>query len=94
MWVWGATMVQSGKLYHAFCAKHPQEAQRLIPFTFSSFRHPEQFLFFFRKASLPMPKADQELWNLRQRLKLLLFLSLIVPFLCWALLVFAAMNSQ
>lgn len=92
--VWVAMAVQSGRLYHAFCTKYPREAQRLIPFAFSNFRHPEQFLFFFRKTSLPILKADQELWNLRQRLKLLLFLSLVVPFLCLALLAFVAMTCQ
>ena len=91
--VWGATLVQSAKLYQAFCAKHPQEAQRLIPFAFSNFRHPEKFLFFFRKTSLPMLRADGELWNLRQRLKLMLFLSLIVPLVCLAFLALAAITS-
>jgi hypothetical protein len=92
--VWVATALQNRKLYHAFCQKHPLEAQRLIPSAFSTDRHPEQLLFFFRRTSLPMLRADSDLWRLRQRLKLLLVLSACVPLACMGFFAFSALSGK
>jgi hypothetical protein len=86
--VWVVTAIQSGRLYHRFLAKYPKEAERLIPFAFSNTRHPEQFLFFFRKASRPMLRADECLWKLHQKLKVLLLASVLAPLASLAFLVF------
>lgn len=74
-----AAAIQNAKLYRVFIAKHRVEAEKLIPFAFSPIRHPEKLLFFFRKSSLPLLRQDAEVWKQRQRLKLLLIISLILP---------------
>ena len=71
------------------------EAQANIPDAFSSWRHPEKLFFFFRKESLVLLKSDPTIWRLRQRLRLLLLLSLFVPtggFLIIALVAFWQMS--
>jgi len=79
-------MIQGGKLYRDFLARHPKEAGRLIPFAFSSTMHPEKVIFFLRKTSRPVLRADPNLWRLRQRVILLLLLSLLAPIACFVFL--------
>jgi hypothetical protein len=90
--VWLVTAVQCAKLFNAFLKKYPQEAQSKIPHATSRLRHPEKVLFFFRNKSLPLLKADPNLWKLRQRLKVLLLLSVALPFLGFALLACTALT--
>jgi hypothetical protein len=92
--LWLAAGFQARRLCRAFCDKHPQEAARLIPFSFSNTRHPEKLFFFFRRTSIPMLKADTRLWELRQQLKVLLVLSLGVPLACIAFLGFCAITGK
>ena len=77
--VWFATAYQGHKLYHLFEVKYPEDARRLIPFAFSNTAHPEKLRFFFRQTSVPMLKRDPSLWQLRQRVKALLCLSILFP---------------
>jgi hypothetical protein len=92
--VWVAAALQNRRLYHAFCQKHPLEAQRLIPAAFFTDQHPEQLFFFFRKTSLPILRADLDLWRLRQRLKVLLVLSACIPLACMGFLAFCAFTAK
>jgi len=92
--VWVATALQNGRLYRTFCQKYPLEAQRRIPSAFSTDRHPEQLLFFFRKTSLPMLRAESDLWRMRQRLKLLLVLSAFVPLVSMGFFAFCALTRK
>lgn len=91
--VWLATVIQSAKLFNAFATKYPQEAQRQIPFAGSRMRHPEKVFFSFRSDSLALLKSDSTLWKRRQRLKLLLLLSVALPVLGFAVLVFTAITA-
>jgi hypothetical protein len=84
--IWLAALYQSQKLYDAFVAKYPRQAIEHIPFAFSRTRHPEKLLFFLRRTSIPLLRADASLWKLRQRLKFLLILSLVVPVASFVLL--------
>jgi hypothetical protein len=77
--LWIVTALQGTKLYRAFLSKYPQDAQRLIPSAFINMRHPEKFLFFFRRTSIPLLRVDSNIWKQRQRFKLLLIISLILP---------------
>jgi hypothetical protein len=84
--LWILTVVSAHKLFIAFITKFPVEAERNIPYAYSSFRHPEKLLFFLRKSSVQMLKRDDCVWKLRQRLILLLVLSVTVP--CFGFLAF------
>jgi hypothetical protein len=92
--VWLATALQGAKLFNAFVEKYPREAEREIPFAGSRMRHPEKLFYFFRKKSLPLLKADAPLWRQRQRLKLLVLLSLVVPILGFAALAITALAAS
>ena len=85
-----AAGIQGTKLLRAFTTKYPKESQREIPYAFSRMRHPEKLLYFFRSKSLPLLSGDSELWKLRQRLKLLLLLLVVLPVLFFAVLVLLA----
>src|SRR6266540_5476003 len=87
---WFLTAWQNHKLYRAFLAKYPKEAEKFVPFASSKTRHPEKVIFFFRRTSLPILKADSTLWKQRQRLKLLLIFSVLPPFACLVLLALRA----
>src|SRR3954470_20593618 len=89
----GPSIVQGARLFNAFIAKYPQEAQREIPYAGSRMRHPEKVFFFFRSKSVPLLKAYAALWRLRQRLKLLLLLSLALPVLGFVFLAFTAITA-
>jgi hypothetical protein len=91
--VWLATAVQGARLFNAFLAKYPREAQREIPYASSKMRHPEKVFFFFRSKSVPLLKPDSALWKLRQRLKLLLLLSLALRVLGFGFLAFRAITA-
>ena len=92
--VWVITIIQNVKLYKAFLAKYPQEAERAIPFAFSNTSHPEKLLFFFRKTSFPMLKADLDLWRQRQWLKLFLIISFLLPLVCFGFLALVALTES
>jgi hypothetical protein len=91
--VWAATAWQSGKLYALFFAKYPRVAQECIPFAGAKLMHPEKALFFFRKTSLPLLQADPVLWKMRQHLKVLLLISLVLPFACFSFLIICAITE-
>ena len=89
--VWLTMTIQCERLRAVFLKKYPKEAIRDIPYAFSRMKHPEKFLYFFRKKSYALLKADTELWKLRQRLVLLVWLSILVPVsffvICGALMI-------
>jgi hypothetical protein len=76
---WVSTAIQGVKLYESFITKFPKEAQERIPYAFSRIRHPEKTIFFFRGDSITLLRGDPEVWKLRQRFKMLLSLSALVP---------------
>jgi hypothetical protein len=85
--VWFYAAAESSRLLKAFKRTYPKEAERDIPYAFASMRHPAKLFFFFRARSLPLLKADSRVWKIRQRLKLLLVLSAVLPSLglvCYA----------
>jgi len=91
---WVAAALQGHRLYRSFLAKHPVEARKLIPFAGTSIQHPEKILFFFRKGTLPLLRADQPLWTMRQSLKVLLIISVVLPFACFGFLIFQAIAGS
>jgi hypothetical protein len=87
---WITTGVVSSRLLRLFEAKFPREAAERIPYAFTHWRHPEKLLFFFRKSSLPILQQDAAVWKLRQRLRLLLMVSILLPIIgCLAILLTA-----
>jgi hypothetical protein len=86
--VWLALFIQSHRLLYKFRAKFPEIARRDIPHAFEPSQHPEKFFYFFRRKSLETLQSDTELWGLRQQVKLLGILALLVPPAGFALLVF------
>lgn len=92
--IWLATSLQNRKLYRAFLAKYPSSAMRMMPSALSKDRHPEKTLFFFRRTSIPLLKADPDLWRQRQRLKMLLCLSVLAPILSFLSMLIYAVLSQ
>jgi hypothetical protein len=92
---WLVTARQHGRLFRLFLTRYPHEATNLIPYAISNWRHPEQIIFFFRKSSAPLLKADPELWKKRQSVKALFWLSVLVPLtLMTALSVYAIQQSH
>ena len=89
--VWLACFVQSHRLFYKFRAKYPEIAQRDIPYAFQTRENPEKLLYFFRRKSAEVLRDDRELWGLRQQVKFLVILSIIVPPVGVAFLVRAAM---
>jgi hypothetical protein len=79
MGLWIAMAERSQELLNLFRDKYPKEAGERIPFAFSHCRHPEKFFFFFRKESVPLLRRDRTIWRLRQRVRLLVWLSVLVP---------------
>ncbi|MEY2529849.1 MAG: hypothetical protein QOJ05_1939 [Verrucomicrobiota bacterium] len=77
--VWLALFIQSHRLFYKFRATFPDVARRDIPHAFDFSRHPEKIRYFFRRTSIPILQSDGELWRLRQQVKLLGILALIVP---------------
>ncbi len=77
--LWLAMAERSQKLLNLFRDKYPKEAGERIPFAFSHCRHPEKFFFFLRKDSIPLLRRDATIWRLRQRVRLLVWLSVLVP---------------
>jgi hypothetical protein len=82
-----ATVIQSHRLGRAFINRYPKEAAAAEPELMVEGRHPEKFFFFFRKTSLPLLRKDKQIWRMRQQLKWLSILSLLIPPLAMALLV-------
>ena len=89
--VWLACFIQSHRLFYKFRAKYPEIAQRDIPYAFQTRENPEKLFYFFRRKSTEMLRDDPELWGLRQQVKYLIILSVIVPPVGIAFLVRAAM---
>lgn len=77
--IWGATVIQSQRLYLAYTARFPEEARAHIPYAASSMRPPGKFLFFLRKGAVPLLQRDPRIWRMRQRLVALMVLSLTFP---------------
>jgi hypothetical protein len=94
MGLWIAMVERSHKLLNLFRDKCPKEAGERIPFAFSSCRHPEKLLFFLRKDSVPLLKRDPTIWRLRQQVRLLLCLSVLLPPLLFLLLFFMAVQLR
>ena len=77
--VWFACFIQSHRLFYKFRAKYPEIAQREIPRAFETCEHPEKLLYFLRHKSREVLKNDPELWGLRQQVKFLTILSVLIP---------------
>ena len=77
--VWFACFIQSHRLFYKFRAKYPEIAQRDIPRAFETYEHPEKLLYFLRHKSREVLRNDPELWGLRQQVKFLTILSVLVP---------------
>ena len=77
--VWFACFIQSHRLFYKFRAKYPDIAQREIPRAFETCEHPEKLLYFLRGKSREVLRNDPELWGLRQQVKVLTILSVLVP---------------
>jgi hypothetical protein len=77
--VWLACFIQSHRLFYKFRAKYPDIAQRDIPYAFQTRENPEKLLYFLRRKSREVLRGDPELWGLRQQVKFLTVLSVIVP---------------
>jgi len=91
--VWFCTAILSGKLFRKFVQKFPLEAERSIPFASTYAQHPEKFIYFFRKASIPTLRKDSEIWKLRQRLKWFVFASAVVPLIVMGILIVCAFKG-
>ena len=85
--VWLACFIQSHRLFYKFRAKYPDIAQRDIPHAFETRENPEKLFYFFRRKSVEVLRGDPELWGLRQQVKFLTILSIIVPPVGFAFLV-------
>jgi hypothetical protein len=79
MLVWVFTARQNGKLMKAFWDRLPKVAAQELPGTLD--RHPEKFIFFFRRRAAEVLRRDEILWKMRQRLVLWVVLSLLTPVL-------------
>jgi hypothetical protein len=77
--VWFACFIQSHRLFYKFRAKYPEIAQREIPRAFETCEHPEKLLYFLRRKSREVLRNDPELWGLRQQVKFLTILSVLIP---------------
>jgi hypothetical protein len=77
--VWFACFIQSHRLFYKFRAKYPEIAQREIPRAFETYEHPEKLLYFLRHKSREVLRNDPELWGLRQQVKFLTILSVLIP---------------
>jgi hypothetical protein len=88
--VWIMCAIDSHRLFYRFRAKYPDLARQHIPHAFDPYAHPEKFIFFFRKRSKDILKCDDGLWALREKVKFLGILSIIVPPIGFVLLVLVA----
>ena len=79
MLVWVFTARQNGKLVKAFWDRLPKVAAEELPGTLD--RHPEEFIFFFRRRAAEVLRGDEVLWKMRQRLVLWVVLSILTPIL-------------
>ncbi|HUJ10075.1 MAG TPA: hypothetical protein VL171_08620 [Verrucomicrobiae bacterium] len=79
LFVWFACLIQSHRLFYKFRAKYPEIAQREIPRAFETYEHPEKLIYFLRPKSREVLRNDPELWWLRQQVKFLTILSVIMP---------------
>ena len=89
--VWLACFIQSHRLFYKFREKYPDVAQRDIPHAFETRENPGKLFYFLSRKSLDLLRSDPELWGLRQQVKLLTILSIIVPPVGLAVLVHAVM---
>jgi len=62
-----ATSIQGSRLLRLFRERHPQIAQKEIPYVFDSWRHPEKAIFFFRRRARDILQAAPAVWRERQR---------------------------
>ena len=93
--IWVVSFVKGHKLFYRFRAKYPDLARKNIPYAFDSYAHPEKFFYFFRKRAMDVLKSDKELWDLRQKVKVLTILSFVVPLTVFLFLVLiAVLNTQ
>jgi hypothetical protein len=75
-----ATGVQAQRLLSKFKQVYPELAEREIPYALEGIRHPEQFLFFYRRRGTEVLRNDPRLLRMKSWLTVLLTLSAIVPF--------------
>jgi hypothetical protein len=66
-----------GKLVETFWDRLPKVAAQELPGTLD--RHPEKFIFFFRRRAADVLRGDEVLWKMRQRLLLWVVLSVLTP---------------
>lgn len=93
MLVWVFTARQNGKLVKAFWGRLPKVAAQELPGTLD--RHPEKFIFFFRRRAAEVLRGDEVLWKMRQRLVLWVALSILTPILgMLPLLILAVMSYR
>jgi hypothetical protein len=76
--LWGMAFV-SQRLLHQFKQAYPDLAEREIPRVFEGVRHPEQFLYFYRRRAAQVLKDDPRLLRLRRRLVVLTWLAVTLP---------------
>jgi hypothetical protein len=75
-----ATGIQAARLFYRFKREYPEIAEREIPYAFEGIRHPEQFLFFYRRRGTEVFRTNPRLLRMKSWLTILLTLSAIVPF--------------
>lgn len=76
--VWLAVAVQAHRAFRSFVSRHPEEASRRIPFAFVRMKHPEKFLFLFRKDNLQLLRDDAKLWSQRRNIMFLLLVGFLI----------------
>jgi len=76
---WLAWAVQQGRLLSAFKREFPDVARERIPCAFEYMRHPEKVLFFHRKSSVEVLRRDPAIWKLRQQVRWLTLMAVLVP---------------
>ena len=94
--LWFATWLYAHRLLYAFCRRFPSEAAREIPYAFDRWvAHPEKALFFFRRSSADVVRADPALFKQRRRFIILSVSSVIFP-VAWFLpmFIYAIIMSQ
>ncbi len=80
-------------MFHIFRKKYPEIAKNKISNAFEPHADPGKLFFFYKKRNLSILQKDKEIWRLRQQTKILLILSIGIPFLTVFLFVFVFMNQ-
>jgi hypothetical protein len=75
---WLLAAIQNSRMFQMFRKKYPEIAKKKILGAFDNFVDPEKFWFFYRKENVQLLRQDNDIWKLRQQIKTLLILSLIL----------------